>query len=97
MDRTRAIHLNGRNRGSRSSRTPPKEDPAAVEVRRCPEHRSDILWTRYTMARGTRTFLSVLKTVSPERRRIVLVREIGFAYLVVVAFLLAGDYLPRVL
>jgi multiple antibiotic resistance protein len=42
-------------------------------------------------------FLSVLKTVSPERRRFVLLREIGFAYLVLVAFLLVGDHLLRFL
>jgi hypothetical protein len=34
-------------------------------------------------------FLSILKTVTPERRRIVLLREIGFAYVVLVAFLLS--------
>ena len=38
-------------------------------------------------------FLSILKTVRPERRRIVLLREIGFAYVVLVTFLLAGEYL----
>jgi multiple antibiotic resistance protein len=42
-------------------------------------------------------FLSILKTVTPERRRLVLVREIGFAYLVLVTFLLAGEYLLRFL
>jgi multiple antibiotic resistance protein len=42
-------------------------------------------------------FLSILKTVSPERRRIVLVREIGFAYGVLVTFLLVGEYLLRFL
>lgn len=42
-------------------------------------------------------FLSVLKTVPQERRRIVLMREIGFAYLILVIFLCAGDYLLRFL
>jgi small neutral amino acid transporter SnatA (MarC family) len=42
-------------------------------------------------------FLSVLKTVAPERRRIVLLREVAFAYLVLVTFLLVGDYLLRFL
>ena len=42
-------------------------------------------------------FLSVLKTVAPERRRIVLVREVTFAYLVLVTFLLVGDHLLRFL
>jgi MarC family membrane protein len=42
-------------------------------------------------------FLSILKTVTPERRRIVLVREIGFAYGVLVMFLLVGEYLLRFL
>ena len=38
-------------------------------------------------------FLSVLKTVPPERRRPVLVREVGIAYVVLVVFLLAGTFL----
>ena len=38
-------------------------------------------------------FLSVLKAVPPERRQRVLLRELGFAYLVLVAFLLLGDAL----
>ena len=42
-------------------------------------------------------FLSVLKTVPQERRRIVLMREIGLAYLILVIFLFAGDYLLRFL
>lgn len=42
-------------------------------------------------------FLSILKTVTPERRRIVLLREIGFAYGVLVTFLLVGEYLLRFL
>lgn len=42
-------------------------------------------------------FLSVLKAVPPERRRVVLVREIAFAYLVLLAFFLAGDYILRFL
>lgn len=42
-------------------------------------------------------FLSILKTVSPERRRTVLLREIAFAYVVLVVFLLVGEYLLRFL
>ena len=42
-------------------------------------------------------FLSVLKTVPPERRRVVLVREIVFAYVVLLVFLLLGNYLLRLL
>jgi multiple antibiotic resistance protein len=42
-------------------------------------------------------FLSILKTVSPERRRLVLVREIVFAYVVLLVFLLLGNYLLRFL
>jgi multiple antibiotic resistance protein len=42
-------------------------------------------------------FLAVLKDVPPERRRRVLLREIGFAYVVLVTFLLVGDYLLRFL
>jgi multiple antibiotic resistance protein len=42
-------------------------------------------------------FLSILKTVKPERRRMVLLREIGFAYVVLVTFLLAGEYILRFL
>ena len=42
-------------------------------------------------------FLSILKTVPPARRRTVLVREILFAYVVLVVFLLAGEYLLRFL
>jgi multiple antibiotic resistance protein len=42
-------------------------------------------------------FLSVLKTVAPERRRTVLLRELGFAYLVLLAFLFAGSSLLRFL
>ena len=38
-------------------------------------------------------FLSVLKTVRPERRRIVLMREILFAYFILISFLLAGGSL----
>lgn len=38
-------------------------------------------------------FLSVLKTVRPERRRIVLMREILFAYFILITFLLAGGSL----
>ncbi len=42
-------------------------------------------------------FLSILKTVEPHRRRLVLVREIGFAYIVLIVFLLAGKGLLRFL
>lgn len=42
-------------------------------------------------------FLSVLKTVAPERRRVVLLRELVCAYLVLVAFLLSGGYIVRFL
>ena len=42
-------------------------------------------------------FLSVLKTVAPERRRTVLLRELAFAYLVLLAFLFAGSSLLRFL
>lgn len=42
-------------------------------------------------------FLSVLKTVPPERRQRVLLRELGFAYVVLVAFLLMGNALLRFL
>jgi multiple antibiotic resistance protein len=38
-------------------------------------------------------FLSILKTVPPARRRIVLLREIAFAYLVLLIFLFFGKYL----
>ena len=42
-------------------------------------------------------FLSVLKTVPAERRRIVLLREIAIAYVVLLGFFLLGDYLLQVL
>ena len=42
-------------------------------------------------------FLSVLKTVPPERRQRVLLRELAFAYVVLVAFLLMGNALLRFL
>ena len=42
-------------------------------------------------------FLSILKTVPADRRRIVLVREIVFAYAVLLVFLLLGNYLLRFL
>lgn len=42
-------------------------------------------------------FLSVLKTVAPARRRTVLLRELAFAYLVLLAFLFAGGSLLRFL
>ena len=42
-------------------------------------------------------FLSVLKYVAPERRRVVLVREIVIAYLVLLVFLVGGDALLRLL
>jgi multiple antibiotic resistance protein len=37
-------------------------------------------------------FLSALKDVAPERRRRVLVREIAFAYLVLLVFVFLGNY-----
>jgi len=42
-------------------------------------------------------FLSVLKTVEPHRRRTVLLREIGFAYVVLVIFALLGRSLLKFL
>ena len=42
-------------------------------------------------------FLSCLKHVQPDRRRKVLVREILFAYIVLLVFLFLGKYLLRVL
>lgn len=42
-------------------------------------------------------FLSVLKTVPPRRQRIVLMREIGFAYLVLLTFLFLGNYILQFL
>ena len=42
-------------------------------------------------------FLSCLKHVQPDRRRKVLVREILFAYMVLLVFLFLGRYLLRVL
>ena len=42
-------------------------------------------------------FLSVLKAVPPERRRRVLLREIAFAYGVLLVFFLIGDYILQFL
>jgi multiple antibiotic resistance protein len=42
-------------------------------------------------------FLSILKSVDPDRRRIVLVREIAIAYVVLIVFLFAGRPLMRFL
>ena len=42
-------------------------------------------------------FLSALKHVQPDRRRKVLVREIFFAYVVLLVFLFLGQYLLRLL
>ena len=42
-------------------------------------------------------FLSALKTVEPNRRRKILLREILIAYVVLLAFLFAGKYLLRLL
>jgi multiple antibiotic resistance protein len=42
-------------------------------------------------------FLSVLKTVDPRRRRIVLLREVAIAYVVLIVFLLLGRSLLRFL
>jgi multiple antibiotic resistance protein len=41
--------------------------------------------------RNVPLFLSILKTVTPERRRIVLLREIGIAYGALVTFLVGGE------
>jgi small neutral amino acid transporter SnatA (MarC family) len=41
-------------------------------------------------------FLGLLKTVAPERRRIVLLHEVALAYLVLVTFRLVDDYLLRI-
>jgi multiple antibiotic resistance protein len=42
-------------------------------------------------------FLSTLKTVSPERRRLVLIREIGIAYLVLLGVVFLGGAVLRLL
>ena len=42
-------------------------------------------------------FLSILKAVPPERRRVVLLREILFAYGVLLVFVFLGNYLLRFL
>lgn len=42
-------------------------------------------------------FLSVLKTLPPERRRFVLMREVGFAYLVLLVFLFVGRFVLQFL
>ena len=42
-------------------------------------------------------FLSVLKTLPPERRRFVLMREIAFAYLVLLVFLFVGRFILQFL
>jgi multiple antibiotic resistance protein len=42
-------------------------------------------------------FLSALKTVEPDRRRKILLREILIAYVVLLAFLFAGKYILRLL
>lgn len=42
-------------------------------------------------------FLSVLKAVPPERRRLVLLREIALAYVVLLVFFLIGDYILQFL
>ncbi len=42
-------------------------------------------------------FLSVLKTLPPERRRLVLMREIAFAYLVLLVFLFVGRFILQFL
>jgi multiple antibiotic resistance protein len=42
-------------------------------------------------------FLSVLKSVPPQRRRLVLTREIAFAYIVMLIFLFLGNYILRFL
>jgi multiple antibiotic resistance protein len=42
-------------------------------------------------------FLSVLKEVAPERRRVILVREVLIAYAVLLVFLFLGNHVLRVL
>jgi len=42
-------------------------------------------------------FLSILRVVPPERRRAVLVREIGIAYVVLLGFLFSGRYVMDIL
>lgn len=42
-------------------------------------------------------FIAVLREVPPERRRPILLREIGFAYIVLLAFLFAGRYVMQLL
>lgn len=42
-------------------------------------------------------FLSSLKTVEPKRRRVVLLREIAFAYLVMLVFLFLGNHILQFL
>ena len=42
-------------------------------------------------------FLSVLKNVPPERRRIILIREVAIAYGVLLTFLFLGQYILNVL
>lgn len=42
-------------------------------------------------------FLSLLKDVSPERRRVILIREVLIAYVVLLAFLFFGRYILQIL
>ncbi|MFN0110424.1 MAG: YhgN family NAAT transporter [Blastocatellia bacterium] len=42
-------------------------------------------------------FISLLKNVAPERRRLVLIRELVIAYLVMLVFLLSGQHLLKFL
>lgn len=42
-------------------------------------------------------FISMLKNVAPERRRLVLIRELVIAYLVMLVFLLSGQHLLKFL
>lgn len=42
-------------------------------------------------------FLAVLKRVPPERRRVIVVREVVIAYVVLLVFMLVGDHALRVL
>lgn len=42
-------------------------------------------------------FISLLKNVAPERRRLVLIRELVIAYLVMMVFLLSGQHLLKFL
>ena len=72
-----------------------RETAAVFEFDRTPSCRGRV--SVMDLSGTSPLFLSILKTVSPERRRTVLLREIGFAYLVLITFLLIGKYLLRFL